>query len=598
MEEPTKSTESVPEAECDLVMRGGVTSGAVYPSALWEISKHYKLRNVGGASAGAIAAAGAAACEFGRRKDPTAFDRLEDVTARIPEQGFVRNLFQPKEETRLAFDVGVKAVSRREEKYPRRVLRAVANILGRRTRSLVQGVISLVVLAAAVAATAVALAGGPTWLGVIGLVLLAVVALVGVVLVVAALALRGFAMELNSALVEGGFGLCTGRTESGYPQDSGLTDWLHKTIQTCAGKPDAEPLTFRDLLVDQKEPQVSFQLVTTDLSASRPVVLPLVSADPDDQYLFEEGELRRLFPDAVFGHLKRHGGDPLTFEEEPGKTFYRFPGLDLPIVVAARLSLSFPVLMETVPLWMKDPNGVPVRHLMSDGGISSNFPIHFFDSLLPARPTFGLDLQPLRGSAERVVMSPDRRQPLFETVSDLATFGIQIVNAARNWRDNMQTELAGYRDRVCQIRLDKDQGGLNLEMGPPVVENLIATGRDAGRLIVRTATEAWWDEHRLTRYWTLMQMLQSKLGRGGVGRNCVYRKLEGMECRGVPFRDRLSAYAETGTRGDIDPSWCRTAIPASDVFISVAALLGAGGAIDFDEGAPTPTPTMRIVPTV
>ncbi len=32
-------------------------------------------------------------------------------------------------------------------------------------------------------------------------------------------------------------GMCTGRTEAGSPNDSGLTDWLHKTIQHCAGLP-------------------------------------------------------------------------------------------------------------------------------------------------------------------------------------------------------------------------------------------------------------------------------------------------------------------------------------------------------------------------
>jgi hypothetical protein len=39
-------------------------------------------------------------------------------------------------------------------------------------------------------------------------------------------------------------------------------------------------------------------------------------------------------------------------------------------------------------------------------------------------------------------------------------------------------------------------------------------------------------------------------------------------------------------------------MPVSDVLIGAAALLGKGGAIDFDEGAPSPTPTMRIVPAV
>ncbi len=46
---------------CDLVMQGGITSGVVYPGAVIELSKSYHCVNVGGASAGAIAAATAAA---------------------------------------------------------------------------------------------------------------------------------------------------------------------------------------------------------------------------------------------------------------------------------------------------------------------------------------------------------------------------------------------------------------------------------------------------------------------------------------------------------------------------------------------------------
>src|SRR5687767_15889975 len=60
----------------------------------------------------------------------------------------------------------------------------------------------------------------------------------------------------------------------------------------------------------------------------------------------------------------------------------------------ARMSLSFPGLLSAVPLYAVDRNGdqTVVRHLFSDGGISSNFPMHFSDSLLPKRPTFGVNL--------------------------------------------------------------------------------------------------------------------------------------------------------------------------------------------------------------
>ena len=46
-------------------MKGGVTSGVIYPLALCELAREFRLRNVGGASAGAIAASFAAAAEVG-----------------------------------------------------------------------------------------------------------------------------------------------------------------------------------------------------------------------------------------------------------------------------------------------------------------------------------------------------------------------------------------------------------------------------------------------------------------------------------------------------------------------------------------------------
>ena len=58
--------------ECDLVMRGGITSGIVYPRAIAKLAETYTFRSIGGTSAGAIAAAATAAGALGVRqgKDP------------------------------------------------------------------------------------------------------------------------------------------------------------------------------------------------------------------------------------------------------------------------------------------------------------------------------------------------------------------------------------------------------------------------------------------------------------------------------------------------------------------------------------------------
>ena len=46
-----------PVDHCDVVMKGGITSGVIYPRALVELARHYRFRGMGGSSAGAIGAA-------------------------------------------------------------------------------------------------------------------------------------------------------------------------------------------------------------------------------------------------------------------------------------------------------------------------------------------------------------------------------------------------------------------------------------------------------------------------------------------------------------------------------------------------------------
>jgi hypothetical protein len=56
----------------DVTMKGGIASGVIYPLALCELAREFRIRNVAGASAGAIAASFAAAAELGRAR--TAID--------------------------------------------------------------------------------------------------------------------------------------------------------------------------------------------------------------------------------------------------------------------------------------------------------------------------------------------------------------------------------------------------------------------------------------------------------------------------------------------------------------------------------------------
>ena len=86
------------------------------------------------------------------------------------------------------------------------------------------------------------------------------------------------------------------------------------------------------------------------------------------------------------------------------KQLYRFPDpQDLPVIVATRTSLSFPVLLAAVPLYAvdytlaenddKEKSRRAERCWFSDGGICINLPIHFFDAPLPMWPTFAINLK-------------------------------------------------------------------------------------------------------------------------------------------------------------------------------------------------------------
>src|SRR6185503_19619496 len=69
---------------CGLVMKGGITSGIVFPTAVARLSTQYRFRHIGGTSAGAIAAAGAAAAEFRRATDAARPDYGFEQLGRLP----------------------------------------------------------------------------------------------------------------------------------------------------------------------------------------------------------------------------------------------------------------------------------------------------------------------------------------------------------------------------------------------------------------------------------------------------------------------------------------------------------------------------------
>lgn len=427
------------ELECDLVMKGGVTSGLVYPAAIATIASAYRLRSIGGTSAGAIAAAGAAAMEFGRQSRRNA-DALADL-GRLPADlgrptfmgsTFLQALFSPDKETLPLFPFasqqpGIWAWGQR--------------------LPLAGEMLALLIGGPALAGTSIGMAVVHGWPG----FTLPAGLLAGLVtfLVLFGLALpSAIGITLQRAawrFTQNGMGLINGLTPGGDECERipvpGLTTWLHDRLQALAGLGAEKPgdvLTFGHLwlghdyrpgkLVAVKSDTaraIDLVLVATDLNRLQSVNFPFL---PERSRLYvDKRQWKRLFPDNVMTAIRETSVGPAgTKQEKPDfyKKVLRYPASDvetaanatddpdlyknlmllpdapdLPVIVAVRASLAFPGLFTPLPLWllhwrMAGKDRVPCFSpiLLADGGITSNFPIHLFDAPIPTRPTFAINL--------------------------------------------------------------------------------------------------------------------------------------------------------------------------------------------------------------
>ena len=287
---------------------------------------------------------------------------------------------------------------------------------------------------------------------------------------------------------------------------------------------------------------------------------------------------------------------------------------DVPVVVAARLSLSFPLLVSAVPLWafdrtLSDPK--PERCWFSDGGVSSNFPVHFFDAPLPQRPTFGIDLdgfhpdhpwQPdearnvwLPGVAATPVLQNWHRFRSGEGVGVLADFANGLVRTMQNHADTALAHQPGYRERIVHVHHQRNEGGLNLDMPPEVVLALTRRGREAGRVLVREfgsgAPSSAWTGHRWVRYRAAIAGARGVRGelRHRLGRRARRRAVvpQARRAGGRPATAGVSA----GCGG------APVALAVSDRLASAGEAARNARPVELGgPGSPQPEPQARIVP--
>ncbi len=565
---------------CDLVMKGGITSGIVYPPAILELQKTYKFHSIGGTSAGAIAAAGTAAAEFNRQGG--GFDRLQDVRTWLGQDDHLRNLFQASPDTQPLLDILYAATERPSTTAPKipLFLRLVQRLVPSLTPPVL--IIASSIMQKWGSSNKAFRAGGRTGMGA-GILISIILAIISSLVVMGIAALFGgthnlwllwvsllcfillyglsigwlglWIGRLFAALIDlldlitkripqnNFYGVCTGHSDQ--PDGTNLTDWLSDIIDHMAGLPaQTSPLTFEQL----SHQKISLKMMTSNLSHGQPYILP----EGLKNFIYKEDELARFFPAYVAQHiLNATSHDTLVPPGILPKGYHFLPDAgQLPVVFGARLSLSFPLLLSAVPLytikttsysaWSNNQDTIAQltekdlqTNWFSDGGICSNFPIQFFDAWLPSHPTFGINLTDLRGETSRlngrdgqtkskaaiaqatgqtVYLPPaeDRPDPEWTKIDQLIPFLGAIFGTAQNYRDTMQANLPSYRERIAQIRLDKNEGGLHLTMPPEIIQRIVNKGTTAGQMLsdptIFDFNHHWW-----VRFLVLMAQLEENI---------------------------------------------------------------------------------------
>jgi len=555
----------MPNDECDLVMKGGITSGIVYPKAAVELSKSYRFRGIGGSSAGAIAAAGTAAAELGRSTG--GFDKLDALCEELAKPDALLNLFQPTRATRPVMRFGLAFLN---TKLPTPVFLFMYLIAWNAfTLFLVGAVVAMLIVNFRLFDSI------DRWYH----------ALIGVVVfsLLFAMALTPFLIYFRvtgwmKRVRRNHLGVCTGMPGvAGRPDQPALTPYLCEKFRDLAGLPENGVLTFGQL----KGKKIDLKLMTSCLSIQRPYVFPL----RDERFLFNEVEWKAYYPQNVLDVMKANAPQGKDYPTPPSGYYYLPHAEHLPVIVPVRISMSFPVLFSAIPLYTfteaferKDdavlrPSDLKLVYF-SDGGIVSNFPIHIFDKWLPDCPTFGINLakfnQNTAKSAEVPLQNPNTNVPLpaplpniappvptaavstqslvvptsnksgstpqtsrvhlpkadeisvieWNEIQSFAELAAAVFYTAKNHRDTAQTELPSYKERVVTVRLDDTEGGFNLNMSSDIIRQVMGYGTAAGQTMVEQYSKGeGYKHHQWVRLRVVLARLEDEL--------CGLRKMFG-----------------------------------------------------------------------
>lgn len=539
--------------ECDVILKGGVTSGIVYPKFIHQLAQSYHFKKIGGTSAGAIVAGLTAAAEYGRRfnNNPDSFQQLAAIPEELGRQNDATghtnlfSLFHPHESFRTLYELILLVIQVSTTSTSSVLVRltlivkSLLRYLWSHYRAEILIIIALWVVSISIFSMIHILVSP---LAVLSFSVYA--AFCAVILAIATVCARLCYQFLG--LPQNFYGICSG-IDTREPQPllysllsgrqsptiSGpLTSWLNLKINILAGKSvTGDPLTFGEIWQTPSEKQIEFVALSTCLTEGKPYQLPFRNT----QFYFKKEDFNKLFPKPVMDYLTRNIPEKQEFIPLPNNEA-------LPLVVVIRMSLSFPLLLSAIPLYKEVQHRQTGKTTMrktwfSDGGIVSNFPIHLFDDILPLRPTFGVNLSPYpageNSGSPLDYWLPEKNNPddctytadcwnYFQGKNNndgtIIGFLFSIINAMQNWVDRTQIEVPGYRDRIVHIFLNSAEGGLNLDMSPEIITKISQRGKDAAKLLIQhyhqnppPDIQTTWKNHCWVRYRTTMALLERAL---------------------------------------------------------------------------------------
>ena len=453
------------------------------------------------------------------------------------------------------------------------------------------------------------------------------------------------------------------------------TAYAPPTGGPAEGSAPSEPALLRLAAADAKARVVNLELMTTELVHGVPYRWPL--RENDQSQLVDGGRVPRLyfrradlltrdaemFPKEVVDAMCTGGtAVPVAFDIETGREITDLHPLpapwDLPVIFATRMSMALPALLQAVPLYrvvsdqrpesaeephpIRDDFGARIRTKdggdvdypagggkvwveelwFSDGGITSNFPIHLFDAPMPLWPTVGINLgsHPNGHQHQDVWLPSDsqaRTSPPEPQRGSMFGFIAAIVSTARGWADTSQTFMPAFRGRIAWVRQRSEEGGTNLFMPRATIASLALRGAVAGaRLARRFSDEAQWQRHQ----WLRMRVAMGNLS---TLRRQVYGALRfptyvdlltdpssrwfsaGSTATVEGIRDALRARGGDPNPAEAIPDQADGALdwfPVGDTYWEVAREVAAGFSAYDDAvltlGSPEPTPVIRQVPPV